>query len=160
MSLKMSDLHLFFPHWFLNWHFQAVNSIFWLFCVCNYSCVDSLSARDSFCAPCLVGFMVLAGQERLLPKKEEIFNCSDACSAPVCSQWIDMALPKSGVGVFLVLRLCLPCGLVLLCAFSPSLKLWRDCKYLYIPLLARINESRRTGFKCTTFSRHLDAREP
>lgn len=132
------------------------NSVFAIILVWTASALGTRFVGDSL----LVGFMVLAGQERLLPKKEEIFNCSDPCPASVCSQWIDMALSKSGVGVFLVLRLCLPCGLVLLCAFSPSLKLWRDCKYLYIPLLARINESRRTGFKCTTFSRHLDAREP
>lgn len=50
MSLKMSDLHFFF---LLNSEltFSCCQlSIFWLFCICNYSDVDSLGTRDSLCA--------------------------------------------------------------------------------------------------------------
>lgn len=82
-------------------------SVFAIILVWTASALGTRFVGDSL----LVGFMVLAGQERLLPKKEEIFNCSDPCSAPVCSQWIDMALPKSGVGVFWSLDSAYPVGM-------------------------------------------------
>ena len=50
MSLKMSDLHFFSP---LNSKltFSCCQlSIFWLFCICNCSYVDSLRTRGSLCA--------------------------------------------------------------------------------------------------------------